>query len=51
VKLSTKFSEHVLDSTNQFQKLITNKEDIAGLPETALALAAQAAVAKVGARH
>jgi oligopeptidase A len=51
VKLSTKFSEHVLDSTKQFQKLITNKEDISGLPVTALGLAAQAAAAKVEARH
>ncbi|KAI5081968.1 hypothetical protein GOP47_0001711 [Adiantum capillus-veneris] len=45
-KLSTKFSEHVLDSTKKFEKLITNKDDIAGLPATALGVAAQAAVAK-----
>jgi oligopeptidase A len=46
-KLSTKFSENVLDSTKKYEKLITDKNDISGLPATALGLAAQAAVAKV----
>lgn len=46
-KLSTKFSEHVLDSTKKFERLITNKDDIAGLPATALGVLAQAAKAKV----
>ncbi|KAH7332265.1 hypothetical protein KP509_20G079000 [Ceratopteris richardii] len=45
-KLSTKFSEHVLDSTKKFEKLITNRADIAGLPATALGVAAQAALTK-----
>lgn len=45
-KLSTKFSEHVLDSTKKFERLITNKDDIAGLPATALGVLAQAAKAK-----
>lgn len=45
-QLSTKFSEHVLDSTKKFDKLIINKDDIKGLPETALGVAAQAAAAK-----
>ncbi|PHT56744.1 hypothetical protein CQW23_05230 [Capsicum baccatum] len=43
-KLSLKFEENVLDSTKKFKKLITDKNDIEGLPATALDLAAQAAV-------
>ncbi|MBA0703225.1 hypothetical protein Goari_020391 [Gossypium aridum] len=39
--LSHKFSENVLDATNKFEKLITNKKEIDGLPTTALGLAAQ----------
>ncbi|EPS59874.1 hypothetical protein M569_14931, partial [Genlisea aurea] len=45
-KLSEKFSEHVLDSTKKFEKLITEKKHIEGLPSTALGLAAQTAVSK-----
>ncbi|KAL0450084.1 UNVERIFIED_CONTAM: Organellar oligopeptidase A, chloroplastic/mitochondrial [Sesamum latifolium] len=45
-KLSQKFGENVLDATKKFEKLITDKKDIEGLPETALGLAAQTAVAK-----
>ncbi|CAN4083113.1 unnamed protein product [Withania somnifera] len=45
-KLSQKFEENVLDSTKKFEKLITNKKDIEGLPATALGLAAQTAVSK-----
>ncbi|PHU27249.1 Organellar oligopeptidase A, chloroplastic/mitochondrial [Capsicum chinense] len=45
-KLSQKFEENVLDSTNKFAKLITAKKDIDGLPATALGLAAQTAVSK-----
>ncbi|MBA0875875.1 hypothetical protein Goshw_027998 [Gossypium schwendimanii] len=39
--LSHKFSENVLDATKKFEKLITNKKEIDGLPTTALGLAAQ----------
>nr|QKY15016.1 ATP-dependent clp protease ATP-binding subunit clpa-like protein (clpA) [Polytomella parva] len=43
VQLSTKFTNNVLDSTKAFKKLVTDKADVDGLPETALALAAQRA--------
>lgn len=42
-KLSTKFSNNVLDGTKAFSKTITDKEDVAGLPKSALALASQTA--------
>jgi len=42
-QLSTKFSNNVLDATKAFKKLVTAKEDVEGLPESALGLAAQAA--------
>ncbi|XP_039123031.1 probable cytosolic oligopeptidase A [Dioscorea cayenensis subsp. rotundata] len=45
-RLSQKFSENVLDATKKYEKLINDKKEIAGLPPTALALAAQAAVSK-----
>ncbi|XP_042498326.1 probable cytosolic oligopeptidase A isoform X2 [Macadamia integrifolia] len=45
-KLSQKFGENVLDATKGFQKLITDKKDIDGLPASALGLAAQTAVSK-----
>ncbi len=44
-ELSTKFSNNVLDSTKLFKLKVTDKEQIAGLPESARALAAQQAVA------
>jgi oligopeptidase A len=43
-KLSLKFSNNVLDSTKAFKKVITDAKEVAGLPESALALAAQTAV-------
>lgn len=46
-KLTQKFSENVLDATKKFEKLITDKKEIEGLPATALGLAAQTAVSKV----
>lgn len=46
-KLSEKFSENVLDATKKFEKLITDKKEIDGLPASALGLAAQTAVSKV----
>lgn len=45
-KLSQKFSENVLDATKKFEKLITDKKDIEGLPASALGLAAQTAASK-----
>ncbi|XP_023643733.1 organellar oligopeptidase A, chloroplastic/mitochondrial [Capsella rubella] len=45
-KLSHKFSENVLDATKKFEKLITDKKEIDGLPPSALGLFAQAAVSK-----
>ncbi|RVX20062.1 putative cytosolic oligopeptidase A [Vitis vinifera] len=45
-KLSQKFEENILDSTKQFEKLITDKKDIEGLPATALAMAAEMALSK-----
>ncbi|KAI3913603.1 hypothetical protein MKW92_038247 [Papaver armeniacum] len=40
-KLSQKFEENVLDATKKFEKLITDKKEIDGLPASALGLAAQ----------
>ncbi|CAI9110563.1 OLC1v1010614C1 [Oldenlandia corymbosa var. corymbosa] len=45
-KLSQKFEENVLDGTKKYEKLITDKKDVDGLPATALGLAAQTAVSK-----
>jgi len=45
-KLSTKFSNNVLDGTKAFVKTITNKEEVDGLPSSALALASQTAKTK-----
>ena len=43
-KLHTSFEENLLDATHAWKKLITDKQELAGLPESALALAAQAAL-------
>lgn len=40
-KLGTKFEEHVLDATQKWQKHITDEKELTGLPDSALALAAQ----------
>ncbi|CAN0865062.1 Organellar oligopeptidase A, chloroplastic/mitochondrial [Linum grandiflorum] len=45
-RLSQKFDENVLDATKKFEKLVTDKKEIEGLPATALGLAAQTAVTK-----
>jgi oligopeptidase A len=42
-KLTTRFAEHVLDSTNAFELLITREGDLAGLPPTAVAAARESA--------
>jgi oligopeptidase A len=45
-RLTTRFSENVLDSTNAFELLIANQAELAGLPATALASARQNAARK-----
>ncbi len=45
-ELSSKFSENVLDATNKWEKHITDKTQLAGIPESSLAGFAQAAQAK-----
>ncbi|MGD9163397.1 MAG: oligopeptidase A [Chromatiales bacterium] len=42
-QLTTKFEENLLDATNAWSKLVTDESELAGLPESALALAAQTA--------
>jgi oligopeptidase A len=44
-ELSTKFSNHVLDATKAFRLTLTTSEEVVGLPQSLLALAAQAAKA------
>lgn len=45
-KLTTKFAEHVLDSTNAFEEVITDGRGLAGLPESAVAAARASAEQK-----
>ena len=45
-KLTTKFSENVLDSTNAWELMITDEASLAGLPPSALAAARQSAESK-----
>ena len=47
-KLSTQFSNNVLDSTKAFKKLVTDSAVVEGLPPSALALASQQAAALPG---
>jgi oligopeptidase A len=42
-ELSTKFSNNVLDATKAFSLTLNNKEDVDGLPQSLLSLAAQSA--------
>ena len=42
-KLTTKFEENLLDATNAWSKLITDPAELAGLPDSAMALAKQTA--------
>ena len=44
-RFTSRYEENVLDATNAWKKLITHKEDLAGLPESALAQAKQTAQA------
>jgi len=45
-KITTKFSENVLDSTNAFEMVVTDKAQLAGLPPSAMAAARQNAESK-----
>ncbi len=45
-RITTTFSEHVLDSTNAFELLITHQADLAGLPPTAVSSARESAQRK-----
>ncbi len=45
-KITTKFSENVLDSTNAFELIITDEAKLAGLPPSAIAAARQNAEMK-----
>lgn len=42
-ELGTSFSNHVLDATKAFSLVLTEKDDVAGLPESALEMAAESA--------
>lgn len=45
-RLQTQFSNHVLDSTNAFELLVTDPDDLRGLPPSAVAQARAAAEAR-----
>jgi oligopeptidase A len=45
-KITTKFGENVLDSTNQFELIVDDEGNLAGLPPTAVAAARQSAQSK-----
>jgi oligopeptidase A len=45
-KITTKFAENVLDSTNAFELLLTDEKQLAGLPPSAVDAARQSAAAK-----
>ena len=45
-RLTTKFAENVLDSTNAFELRITDEKQLAGLPPTAIAAARESAARK-----
>ncbi len=44
--LTTHFAEHVLDSTNSFERIIAEEAQLSGLPESAIAAAKQSAASK-----
>lgn len=47
-RLSTRFSNNVLDATKHYQLMITDKEDVRDMPESFLSYAAQTASQKTG---
>ena len=42
-KLASKFEENILDNTNDFQHIVTDKSQLSGIPDDALEAAAEAA--------
>ena len=46
IKATTKFAENVLDSTNEFELMVTDEKQLAGLPESAVEGARQSAQSK-----
>ena len=45
-KLTIRFSENVLDSTNEFELVVTDESKLAGLPDSAIAMARASAASK-----
>ncbi len=45
-KITTKYAENTLDSTNAFELMITDEKQLAGLPESAIGAAKQSAESK-----
>ena len=45
-KLASQYEENLLDATNKWHKLLTNLDDLSGLPDSALAQAQQMAAAE-----
>jgi oligopeptidase A len=45
-KVTTKFSQNVLDATNAYELILTEEAQLAGLPESALAAARESAMTK-----
>ena len=45
-EITQKYSENCLDATNAWEKIITDKSELAGLPESAIAAARQSALQK-----
>ena len=45
-RLTTKFSENVLDSTNAFELIVSDEKELAGLPPSAVAAARESAARK-----
>ncbi len=45
-RLTIRFSENVLDSTNEFELVVTDPKKLAGLPESAIAMARAGAASK-----
>ncbi len=45
-KLTMRFSENVLDSTNEFELVVDDEKQLAGLPESAIAMARASAASK-----
>jgi oligopeptidase A len=45
-QVTTRYSQNVLDGTNAFERMVTDPEELSGLPESALAAARDSAKAK-----